>query len=177
MIDVKNESEEEFETWIKDYTENENDNLSYISKASVEEEYKSTRKTIISIGFVLVVILSLIGLLNYANTIIASIMVRKREFAMLEAVGMTGKQQIFSMVREGLGYFVWTAIVSTVLSTVVNIFILRNLMDGTAILIWHFTLLPLIICLPLFLILSALIPVASYSVLNKKSVVERLRVE
>ena len=90
---------------------------------------------------------------------------------------MTGKQQIFSMVREGLGYFVWTAIVSTVLSTVVNIFILRNLMDGTAILIWHFTLLPLIICLPLFLILSALIPVASYSVLNKKSVVERLRVE
>lgn len=177
LIDVKNESEEEFETWIKDYTENENDNLSYISKASVEEEYKSTRKTIISIGFVLVVILSLIGLLNYANTIIASIMVRKREFAMLEAVGMTGKQQIFSMVREGLGYFVWTAIVSTVLSTVVNIFILRNLMDGTAILIWHFTLLPLIICLPLFLILSALIPVASYSVLNKKSVVERLRVE
>ncbi len=177
LIDVKDESEEEFETWVKDYTENENDNLSYISKASVEEEYKSTRTTIISIGFVLVGILSLIGLLNYANTIIASIMVRKREFAMLEAVGMTGKQQIFSMVREGLGYFVWTAIVSTVLSTVVNIFILRNLMDGTAVLIWHFTLLPLIICLPLFLILSALIPVASYSVLNKKSVVERLRVE
>ena len=46
----------------------------------------------VMIGGMLAFILALIGILNFLNTMAASILSRKQEFAALEAVGMTGRQ-------------------------------------------------------------------------------------
>ncbi len=44
------------------------------------------------VGGILSFILGLIGILNFINTMITSIQARKNELAVLQAVGMTGRQ-------------------------------------------------------------------------------------
>lgn len=177
LIDVDDTKEESFEKWVEEYTTMADPSLSYKSKESVVEEYRSFGKMMGLVGTVVSLILGLIGLLNFANTIITSILVRSRELAMLEAVGMTGKQQKMSLIKEGFVYFIWTAVISVVFGTILNCTLIKALVDGIVMFKWHFTLMPLVICLPILCALILIIPVIAYSALSKKSVVERLRVE
>ncbi|MCR4961269.1 MAG: ABC transporter permease, partial [Lachnospiraceae bacterium] len=121
LVDVADDKEEAFEGWISEYTASEDTDMDYTSKKSVIAEYKSLSDTIELVGVVLAVILGLIGLMNFANTMVTSIIVRSRELAMLEAVGMTGGQQRKMLMKEGLTYFIWTTIVSVVISSVLNV--------------------------------------------------------
>ena len=93
IVDVEDDKEEAFEDWLKNYTTSVDSSLSYKSKDSIVAQYKSFGDMMALVGSVVSAILGLIGLLNFANTIITSILVRSRELAMLEAVGMTIKQQ------------------------------------------------------------------------------------
>ena len=43
------------------------------------------------LGGALCAIVSIVGILNFFNAILTGILARRREFAMLQAVGMTGK--------------------------------------------------------------------------------------
>lgn len=62
---------------------------------------------------------------NFANTMVTSIIVRSRELAMLEAVGMTGVQQKRKLMKEGFAYFLWTVVVSVVISAIMSFVIDR----------------------------------------------------
>ena len=47
----------------------------------------------------------LIGIMNYCNTILANQMVRKREFAIMENIGLTKKQRWHMIFLEGMCYW------------------------------------------------------------------------
>ena len=151
--------------------------MKYNSKNTVLEEYKSFSDMLKVVGFTLSFILGIIGLLNFANTMISSIIVRARELAVLEAVGMTGKQQKIKLMKEGLRYFVWTSLFSIVVSILLNITAIKAFMNGMAMFSWQFTITPVLICLPIIGVLVALIPLLVYARMCRVSVVDRLRVE
>lgn len=177
LIDVKDDQEIEFEKWIDNYTSSINPDMKYNSKNTVLEEYKSFSDMLKVVGFTLSFILGIIGLLNFANTMISSIIVRARELAVLEAVGMTGKQQKIKLMKEGLRYFVWTSLFSIVVSILLNITAIKAFMNGMAMFSWQFTITPVLICLPIIGVLVALIPLLVYARMCRVSVVDRLRVE
>ena len=177
LIDVEDDKEEAFEKWIKEYTTSENPGMDYISKESVIAEYKSLSDTIGMVGIVLAIILGLIGLMNFANTMATSIIVRSRELAMLEAVGMTGNQQRQMLMKEGFTYFLWTMVVSVIISSILSVTAIRTLAEALGMFVWRFTLMPLAVCLPLILVLIIIIPVIAYNRLSRRSVIDRLRVE
>ena len=129
------------------------------------------------VGVVLSLVLGIIGLLNFANTMITSIIVRAREMAVLEAVGMTGKQQKAKLIREGLIYFGWTAVASVVISSVLSVTLIRMALSDSWMFTWSFTILPVLICLPIICVLIVIIPCIAYERMKRVSVVERLRVE
>ena len=177
LIDVEDSREAEFESWLKVYTTSENPGMDYDSKESVVAEYKSLSDTIGMIGIVLAVILGLLGLMNFANTMVTSIIVRSRELAMLEAVGMTGMQLRKKLMKEGFTYFLWTMGVSLAASSILNVTAIRFLAEEMGMFVWRFTLVPLGICLPLIMLLIVIIPVIAYKRLSKRSIIDRLRVE
>ena len=177
LVEVEDDKEEAFEKWIKEYTTSEDTAMDYTSKASVVAEYKSLSDTIGIVGIVLAVILGLIGLMNFANTMVTSIIVRSRELAMLEAVGMTGGQQKKRLMKEGFTYFIWTMLVSVVISSIMNVTVIKFLAAEFGMFVWRFTLMPLAVCLPLIMVLIVIIPVIAHSRLSKRSVIDRLRVE
>ena len=177
LIDVKDDKEEEFEEWISSYTTSVNQDLTYTSKQTVLDEYKSFNDMLKVVGVTLSFVLGIIGLLNFTNTMISSIIVRARELAVLEAVGMTGGQQKKKLIKEGLVYFGWTALFSLVLSVVMNVTLVRAFVSDMPAFTWSFTITPVLVCLPIIGVLIAIIPVMAYARMCRTSVVDRLRIE
>ena len=175
LIDVNDEDEAAFEQWIKAYTNVMDTSLDYTSKGKTENEYKSFATMIGIIGSVISVILGLIGVINFANTIVTSIIARSRELAVLEAVGMTGRQQKQSLMKEGFVYFVWTFAVSVVAASLLSCTVIKHLVNSLFMFSWQFSLTPLFASLPVIGVLIITIPVIAYKSMSKKSVVDRLR--
>ena len=63
------------------------------------------------LGSALSFVIGLIGILNFFNAILTGIAVRKREFAMLQSIGMTGKQLKTMLIIEGLLYTLSSVII------------------------------------------------------------------
>ncbi|MGN1166871.1 MAG: FtsX-like permease family protein, partial [Lachnospiraceae bacterium] len=100
---------------------------------------------------------------------------RKQELAMMEAVGMTGKQQRQMLVGEGICYAVLTGIVSLGLSAVLNVTAIRNIGSEFFFFTWKFTVTPIFICLPFLAAIVYIVPTMCYRSMSKTSVVERIR--
>ena len=127
-------------------------------------------------GGLLTAILALIGLLNLANTMTTSIISRRLELAMLEAVGMTKRTQICGMCIEGLLYAIFTGVAGIILSSVFSTVLIKPFGAGMWYFEWNFSLLPLVVVFPIMIVLTLLLPVIIYKNAMKASVVERLRV-
>ncbi|MCR5214734.1 MAG: ABC transporter permease [Eubacterium sp.] len=177
IINVDDQDEAQMNEWLKNYTTKINYSLEYNSKESICEEYKSFGKMVSIVGTIVSIVLGLIGILNFANTIATSIIVRSREFAVMEAVGMTGKQLRVKLMKEGGVYFIWTFILSIILSVVINLTLLRSIVDEIMMFEWNFTLVPLFASLPFIGLLIVIIPVIAYKKLSTQTVIERLRDE
>ena len=74
----------------------------YESKASIRSEFEQFQKMFFLLGGVLCAIIGLVGILNFFNAIMTGILARKREFAVLQSVGMTNRQLKQMLVQEGL---------------------------------------------------------------------------
>lgn len=163
------------EDFLADYTENQQPQYDYISKATYQAEFESFRNMFLLLGGALSFIVGLVGVLNFFNAILTGILARKREFAVLQSIGMTGRQLKAMLVWEGLFY----GIVSLLLALLLALGLGPLSAGAVENLFWFFTyrltVSPLLILLPIFLALGCLVPLGVYRVVARSSVVERLR--
>ena len=176
-FDTTDEANAAMESFLTDYTENVNPQFDYESKTTYAGEFESVRSMYLLLGGALSFIVGLVGVLNFFNAILTGITARRRELAVLQSIGMTGRQLRAMLALEGLFYTVGAALLALVL-TVVTAPVLGPALNG---LIWfftyRFTIWPIAVVLPLFGALGALIPVLSCRAAQRYSVVERLRQE
>ena len=115
-FDVEDGGEDAMESFLKSYTETVEPMMSYSSKATRASEFEGMRNMILVVGGSLSVVIGLIGVLNFVNSVMTSIISRRREFAVLNAVGMTVKQQRRMLILESLFCAMAAAAAGTVLS-------------------------------------------------------------
>ncbi len=175
FFNVREGSEKEMTEWVADYCSQTAPNLTYTSRETIIAEFSSMKWMITAVGSLLSFILALIGVLNFINTIITSILSRRREFAMIEAVGMTGKQLRHMLIFEGLYYALYTLIVTVLLGSLLSLTIMRSIQSSLSYFQWHFTVLPLLLCLPLLFLTVWAVPLLSYRKICRESVVDRIR--
>ena len=163
------------ENYLTDLTADDLSGLMYESKATLRAEFESFQNMFLLLGGLLCAIIGLVGVLNFFNTIMTGILSRKREFAVLQAVGMTNRQLKAMLVYEGLFYALSSAAAALVLSLLVNPLV-GNLLEN---MFWFFsakfTIVPVIIAIPIFALLGWLIPYIMYEHAAKHSIVEQLR--
>lgn len=169
------EAEEKAEAYLAELTSDPNGSLMYESKATLREEFQSFQSMFLLVGGLLCFIIGIVGILNFINAIMTGILSRQREFAVLQAVGMTGKQLKTMLIYEGLFYSLGSNLIALVLSLVLNP-LAGNVLAG---MFWfftaHFTILPVLGAVPVFALLGWGIPGIMYHQTEKRSVVERLR--
>ncbi len=176
LFNVEEEKEEEIKAWIEGYCTAIDPDLDYTSKDTYKEEYDSYIKMFAIIGGGLSFILGFIGILNFINTIVTSILSRRQELAMIESVGMTGGQLRRMLMWEGGYYAFYTLILSLLFGALLNVTVIRNFGKSMPFFEWDFTLWPIFLCaLPIFLVVL-LVPVLVYRKLCRTSVVERIRI-
>ena len=101
------------ENFLKNYAERVEPLMNYTSKLTSLNEFEGMRNTVVMIGGALSFIIGLVGILNFTNAVLTSILTRRRE--------------------------------------------------------------PLLIVLPFLFILGIAIPLVSYAMTDRQSIVERLR--
>ncbi len=172
LFNVEPEQEQQMQQWLTAYCQNVNPDLKCTSKESVIKEYDSYKNMVVIVGNLLCMTLACIGILNFINTMVTSVLSRKQEFAMMEAVGMTGKQLCQMLCMEGGCYAVLTAVVSLVLSSLLSTMLIRSM--ELAFFRYQFTLVPILLCLPFLFLIVLLVPVLCYRNVSRISVVERM---
>ena len=169
------DSEEAAEQFLADMTSDSLSDLMYESKSSVRKEFESFRQMFLLLGSILCSIIELVGILNFFNAVMTGIFSRKKEFAVLQAVGMTGYQLKEMLIWEGLFYAFSAAALALLLSATLNP-LMGVLLEK---LFWFFTpsatLVPVLITIPVFALLGWMIPSVMYQSLRKHSIVDRLR--
>lgn len=175
LFDTEEEAVAPMEEFLANYTEKVDISLDYESKQDYVDEFNGFRNMFLLLGSALCGIVGFVGILNFFNAILTSIMARKREFAMLQSVGMTGKQLKSMLVWEGVLYAVFSGGISLALAVGAGP-LMGNAMNS---MFWFFTyqfsLMPFVFVTPIFLLLGILLPLFIYRVAARHTIVERLR--
>lgn len=176
LFDTADEAAEDAaEDFLAEYTAGNDSDLMYESKALLRAEFENFRTMFLLVGSVLCMIVGLVGILNFFNAILTGILTRHREFAMLQSVGMTGKQLKQMLAYEGIFYASGAGILTLVLSLILNPLAGKLLGKVFWFFSYHFTILPVLIVIPVFVLLGVMLPLMIYRFTAKKSIVERLR--
>ena len=176
FVNVDDVHVNEMQEWIETYMEHEDSSLPVASRKTMAEQYERETRSSAVMGNAISIIIALVGVLNFINSMVTAIVSRRREFAMIQSVGMTKKQLCRMLVYEGLYYAGITLAASYVISAATVGVGIRAMVEG-GFTTFHFTLLPLMICTPILLIFAILIPYLCFKNLEKQSIVERLRME
>ena len=170
------ETEKEAESFLSRLTAGDTSTLMYESKASIREEFESFRDMFALLGGVLCAVIGVVGILNFFNSVMTGILSRRREFAVLQSVGMTNRQLKSMLVYEGLFYAFGAAGTALLLSLVISPLSAELFSKMFA---WFskdsLTFLPVLFMVPVFAFSGWLIPSLMYGQTAKQSIVERLR--
>ena len=169
------QTEAKAEQYLQKLTAGDTSTLMYESKASIRREFTQFKNMFLICGGALCAIIGLVGILNFFNAIMTGILSRKREFAVLQSVGMTKRQLKHMLIYEGLFYAVGSIITSLILSTVLSPMLGNMMSDMFWFVTYHFTIMPVILIIPVFLLLGWLIPAVLYRADKRQSIVENLR--
>lgn len=175
MFNVADEKLPAAENWLKNYTANTDSSLDYFSKSVLRRSFDGMIHMYRLVGGVLCAILALIGILNFINSMATSILSRHKELAMLRSVGMTLRQLRRMLMLEGLGYSALGLLCSLILSVAGSLTVVRSMGAELTYFTWHFTLLPVALCVIPLILITALVPLVCCDHMARQSVVERLR--
>ena len=174
-FDTTDDTNDQMEAFLSDYTSNVNPQFDYESKATYLANFESFRSMFLLLGGALSFIVGLVGILNFFNAILTGIITRKREFAMLQSVGMTGKQLKTMLVYEGLFYALGAGLLSLLLALILSPLMGVTMSNMLWLFTYRFTIMPILLLLPVFVLLGVLVPLIIYRFAAKATIVERLR--
>ncbi len=174
-FNVENSKFEETNDLLTTLTDTPFSDSDFESRSTITEEFESFRNMFLIVGTFLSFIVGFIGILNFFNVILTSIHMRRREFAMLQSMGMTGRQLKSMLVFEGLLYIG----IATIVVAILGLFTLPMFSQVMESGFWFYndnpTYLPLIIVAIILSIIGIITPLAIYKGFHKQSIVERLR--
>ena len=176
IFNVDEEHQLATENWLKNYTTNTDTALDYLSKVTLRQIFDGMINMYRLVGGALCAILALIGILNFINSMTTSILSRYREIAMLQSVGMTGRQVKQMLIYEGIGYSILGLLGSLILSVIASLTVVRMMGAELTYFTWHFTLLPVFLCIIPLILITAIVPLVCYNKISQKTVVDRLRI-
>jgi putative ABC transport system permease protein len=145
------------------------------SRYELRKRLAEERQTTMVLGTGLSAILGMIGIFNFINVISVGLLVRKREFATLESVGMSKRQTRLMLRWEGAIYWIITITVSLTIGNAIayNLYLLAN--SGGYFAGFAYPFFPVAIAYGLIIIVCSVTPEVAYRSLSQLSLVERLR--
>lgn len=164
----------EVEAAVKSITASE-PSLIVKSREDYKQEMQGFIRTFQTIGYGLSLVIALIGILNYINTVITGMLSRRNEFAILESIGMTKKQLKKMLVFEGLYSVLLTSLIVCTAGMGLTYVVAKGIADNIAVAEFQMNPLPIAAAVPLLLAIALIVTLAAYRRMSGATIVERLR--
>ena len=150
--------------------------FSWESKIGQAEIVEKAQGHMAEIGFGIVAILAVIGIMNYINTSVGNIQSRRKEISIMESVGMSEHQVRKMLVWEGIFYTGGVMFLTLTVGLGITYAIYQSVnYMGAA---FWFPMVPFFIACILLLTICIAVPLLAYKQMEKSgSLVERIRVE
>lgn len=152
----------------------------YLATDSYEKHLENweTATTVMTVlGYVFLVILGAVGVMNLVNTMINSVYTRRRELGIIQAIGMSEKQLVRMMQLEGLFYTAGTLLVALGLGSLAGygVFLYAKAENMMNITVYHYPAFPAVV---LAVAVAALQMILTYAVsrnFRRMSLIDRIR--
>ncbi|MDR1851370.1 MAG: ABC transporter permease [Propionibacteriaceae bacterium] len=151
------------------------DGLQARSRADYLEETQGMIQQLVVVGGALSLMVLAVGLLNFATTTTTGIMSRRRELAMLQAVGMSPRQCKAMLTLEGLSFVGLCLVFFATVGTLAGFGVVSLLSQANGVFRYQFSALPLLATAAPLLLLGAALPRVVYRTVSREPVVTRLR--
>lgn len=159
FLDVENEELAYMDRYIES---RKGDALEVISKRTLMQDYRDQTRASTVMWRVISITIVVIGMINLINTMITSILERRKELAVMQSIGLSKTQLLLMFLYEGLCYSGCILLISYVCSYVAVSFGVRRYLSTIWASTYQFTIQPLVICTPVIIMVSVLIPVICY---------------
>jgi len=149
--------------------------FSWDSKIEQAENVKAAQGHMMEIGVGIVLILGIIGVMNYINTSVGNMQSRQKEISIMESVGMTERQVKKMLVWEGIFYTGGVLFLTLTVGIGITYAIYQT-MNYMGAKFW-FPALPFLGATLILFVVCIVVPVWTYQKIEKSgSLVERIRV-
>lgn len=176
-FNVKGEKLSEFSSRLESFLEPYTDKVSFTSSEMLKNSMDSVKNMIYAVGIVISIIIGIAGLMNFLNLTIANIVNRRREFAIMEGVGMMQKQIRQLVTAEGLFYAVLAAAFGVVFSLIAGYCLILPISGGIWFMEFQMKIMPAITIAGTIIVLTGFLPRILLRIFGRGSIVERLRLE
>lgn len=149
--------------------------ITMISRYAARKAMQDAKTIMMVLGGGVSFILALIGIFNFVNVMSVSIMTRKREFAILESVGMSKKQMRSMLRNEGLGYAIITILCSLTLGNLIIYVLFTLLKNVEKYAQFTYPFIPIIMMYVTISLICFITPKVVYRSISKMSIIDRLR--
>lgn len=175
FIDGKEEmTKEETAQTIEMIQEEFNSQIAISSRDGSTKQYEEQKQSMMVLGLFLAFVFGMIGISNVVNTLVTGVISRKLEYAAMQSVGMTKRQMRGNIARDGL--FLCT--VSLAAAFLLGGILAKTVVSGIPF-FTGFTWPPFLTACVFLTFVVFFVNVAAAlvltNILNRKSVVERLR--
>lgn len=153
----------------------DNPSISLTSRIEAMAELARAKMAILILGGSISLVIALIGILNFVNIMSVSVVSRKRELATLESIGMSRKQLRKMLISEGLCYAGITLILVLSIGNLIAYGIFKLFQQQVSFAVFTYPLIPAAIIALVILAVCLITPERMYCVLNKETIVNRLR--
>lgn len=174
FLNVEKGKENEIENILKPYMEK---GVPIETEKTIEQNYNNATKSATLLQNIVSIMILVIGIVNFANVIIISVTSRKKEFAMMQSIGMTKKQLRLLLMMEGINILIITLIISYFLSLVTICVGVSAYLQTQWTATYHFSITPLLIVTPVLIILPIVISLICFQRIQKIEIIERLQDE
>ena len=177
-VNIDHNGQEEFEHYLNSYKQGLNRGISVWMRSDYQKAFQIARLNECLSKLIVGIVLMTIGLLNFANMLVTKTMVRKKEFAVYQSLGMTRRQLQWLLLAEGLLHAALLTVILLPVTFFVTWFGMPAVFSqmNTWCITYHYTLAPLWAALPLMLFLAVAVPLMCCRFLEKGSITERLRI-
>lgn len=160
-----------------------NEYFSDIEHITIETYQDALKLSKLGIGmmkvfcYTFLAILGLIGFMNMANTMITSIIIRKQEFGVLQAIGMTKKQLNRSLQIEGLVLTIGTVLIALAVGIPMgySIFSYGKSQSLVGLNRYKFPMMEIVIMITIITVLQLVLSFVLSRNVKKESLIERIR--
>lgn len=174
-FNVREDSMEQAQAYVEAYCEKRDNTLDFSSKLTYLDSFEEMRRMYLMVGGAMSFVLALIGVLNFVNLTVTSIKERQNELAILQSVGMTGRQLKKMLIWEGMYKILLTFAFVVTAGMALGYGILVMLTNEMWMFTYHFVFWPILVSMPVFVVIAVAVPVICYQGDSRKTLVSRLR--